>query len=74
MGVLLSITQGLQLVSTFGPIAVGLALQIRQIFKSADNGAAFEVQIAQFRNGTLQTLDDTDAVIADWLAKHPEHA
>jgi hypothetical protein len=74
MGVLITISKGLELASTFGPVAVGLALQIRQIFRSADNGQDFQVQLSVFRNGTIEALDETDAIIADWLKTHPEHA
>ena len=70
--VLVTITQGLNLVSAFGPIAVGLALQIRKIFQGADSGEPFEVQISAYRNGILKTLDETDAIIAEWNAAHPE--
>ena len=70
MGVLVSITQGLNLVTAFGPVAIEIALGIRKLLQGADSGEAYDVQIARFKNGTLQILDDTDAEIAEWLAAH----
>ena len=70
--VLVTITQGLNAVATFGPVAIGLALQIKKIFQGTDTGEPFEVQIQAYRNGILTTLNETDALIAQWKAEHPE--
>ncbi len=71
--VLVAITQGANLITTFGPIAIGLALQIRKLLAGSDSGEPFEVQIQQYRAGVLTTLDKNDELIADWLTMHPEH-
>ena len=70
-GMIVTITQGLNLVSTFGPIAIGLALQIKKIFADANSDVPFAVQIQAYRDGILKTIDETDAIIAEWNAAHP---
>jgi hypothetical protein len=72
--VLVTITQVGNLITTFGPIAVGIALQIRKLFQGSGSAQPFEVQIQTLRNGILVTVDDEDKLIADWLKAHPEHA
>ncbi len=73
--VLVAITQGANLVTTFGPIGIGLALQLRKAFQGfSDSGEPFEVQIQQKRGGVIVTLDHNDELIAEWLKDHPEHA
>ncbi len=69
--VILTITQGLNLIATFGPIAVGIALQIKKLFGSGSD-VPFEVQIQAYQNGILKTLDETDTIIAEWRREHPE--
>jgi hypothetical protein len=72
MGVILAITQGLNLVSTMGPVAVGIALQIKKLLSSGASGPTFDVQIMALKDGIVQNQDDTDKIIADWKAAHPE--
>lgn len=71
MGVILAITQGVNLVSTMGPVAVGIALQIKKLLSSPGSGATFDVQIQAYKDGILTTLDEEDQIIKDWRAAHP---
>ncbi len=73
--VLVAITQGANLVTTFGPLLIGTALQLVKIFRQgSDSGQPFEIQIQQYRDGIPVILDKNDELIADWLTMHPEHA
>lgn len=72
-GVLVTIVQGINALATFGPIAVGAALDIRQRL-SGGSGEPFEVVIQQYKDGVLQKVEDTDAIIQQWRADHPEQA
>jgi len=72
MNTLVTITQGANLIGAFAPIAIGIALQIKKLLTAGDSGAAFDVQIQAYQDGILKTLDETDQIIADWKAAHPE--
>lgn len=69
-GVLLTITQLGNLITTFGPIGVGVALQIKKLFQGSGSDQPFEVQIQTLRDGILVTIDDEDKLIADWMKDH----
>lgn len=72
MNTIVLVTQGLNAVATFGPIAIGLALQIKKLFSGQTSGDPFEVQIMAYKDGILKTIDETDAIWAEWTANHPE--
>ena len=70
MNTLVTITQGANLVTAFGPVLIDLALRLKKAFAGSDS--TFEVQIQAYQDGILKTLDETDQIIADWKAAHPE--
>lgn len=72
MGVILTITQGLNAIAVLGPIAVGVALQIKKLFEGQNSANPFEVQVQVYRDGILKTITETDAIWAEWTASHPE--
>lgn len=69
--VLLTITQGTQIIGALTPVAVGVALQIKKLLTGQGGDQPFEVQIQVYRDGILKTIDETDQIIADWVALHP---
>lgn len=70
--VLVTISNGIQIIGALTPVAIDVALRIKKLLSGADSGEAFTVQITAFHNGILQDADATDAIINDWMAKHPE--
>lgn len=70
--VLLTITQGTQIITALTPVAIGVALQLKKLFSGQSSDQPFEVQMHVLRDGILSTIDETDALIAEWKAAHPE--
>lgn len=70
--VLVTITQGLNLIATFGPVAVGIAMQFKKLFSGSNSTVPFEVQIQVLEDGILKNVTETDAIWAKWTAEHPD--
>jgi hypothetical protein len=72
VNVLLTITQGINLVAAGTPVLLGAALQLKKLIEGTDNGSGFAVQIQAYQDGAWKTIEENDALITDWFAAHPE--
>lgn len=67
---ILTIFKGVNMVGTLAPIGIDLAMKIKALFSQSDPGVTITLQ--QLQEGTLKSVDETEALIADWMANHPQ--
>lgn len=70
--VLMSITQGTNVITALTPVLIGVALEIRRKLSADSAGEPFEVQIMTLRNGTVVAVEEADQIIAEYRRTHPK--